>query len=890
MLCVAARVAVRRQQKVLIRSRGNKILIRSYHMNCRITNMFAVMKGNKFGAKRCVNVLLRTNRRCFSSGSGCKIHPAIGIARLGNAEIGTVTEGTADTSFYDEPSTIGGLPTVPSSNGTSPATTYRDGSQPRKLLRQASVFKICDSNGDPITDLVSAGIEKITWSVWLANKKSAFYDFREFQGYPLLSPYWRNYESDTIVENPPDSNSYQHCKTPKRNSTWTVKEDGKDKSIPINQTAEMRQKLIIDFGPRTCCTSADGQDRIKHFDAATAASENPSYEKFVSYPSKYVDETRFAKDEPWSEDAGTDVSTLGYMEVDPTDGTLRVVAGPGSTCGKTDISSFAGGTLWWDDISDGPVRAVVQYSNGDKETLTAWCMVGSPKYAPELVNISTMYDVTYDAAVRYNSEFRSPFMVNDKGKFNLGDNGFKPVYERDIKPILDRMKNYQWVANVGAMVAFANPPFNVSTTDATIIESERSKRKQWFSLLREAFPLCDQQVIYPLAETGDGRQTLFSDSEPHKPDDTLHFPLMPLNSGDNSVMDNVSDTDGDKVVDHANQIISKFASVTPTQYYFLYQWANGYVGTSETDDESKLYNENFNNGKYKLNSLDRASGGNCVGYPTSPGIETTWNIRVPWVYQSDDPFRILYDPNIFEDLKCSGLDALRDECDVKIDKSDTSDEASNTTNAVNMKLVGTNSQTSGDFDKHSSLIVGTKDTNFGLVKISGAGLQPGDLTKRMAIPWQADFSNCSVQSINFRDVDTVRSLYKPAYYAYWWPPQAPWNVYLGYETEIEQVDPAWGRFDEEGSGQQVFYQRGIMEYDIDKYDGSVYGEMIKRWKDLGFIINTTNNDDMKNDYPYFVEMERNSDQFKLVEKGDDQHDNIGDDQDDNGGDGGNGGK
>ena len=37
-------------------------------------------------------------------------------------------------------------------------------------------------------------------------------------------------------------------------------------------------------------------------------------------------------------------------------------------------------------------------------------------------------------------------------------------------------------------------------------------------------------------------------------------PLMPLNSGDNSV---------------TNQLIYKFLTLTPTQYFFLHQWAVG---------------------------------------------------------------------------------------------------------------------------------------------------------------------------------------------------------------------------------------------------------------------------------------------------------------------------
>ncbi|WP_205894514.1 LodA/GoxA family CTQ-dependent oxidase, partial [Pseudomonas viridiflava] len=59
------------------------------------------------------------------------------------------------------------------------------------------------------------------------------------------------------------------------------------------------------------------------------------------------------------------------------------------------------------------------------------------------------------------------------------------------------------------------------------------------------------------------------------------------------------------------------------------------------------------------------------------------------------------------------------------------------------------------------------------------GCEPGDPTKRMATPWQSDFFQCTVQYINFSDNDANKAdgiPKPPTYYAYWWPPQSPWNV------------------------------------------------------------------------------------------------------------------
>ena len=42
--------------------------------------------------------------------------------------------------------------------------------------------------------------------------------------------------------------------------------------------------------------------------------------------------------------------------------------------------------------------------------------------------------------------------------------------------------------------------------------------------------------------------------------------------------------------------------------------------------------------------------------------------------------------------------------------------------------------------------------------MAGGGCQPGDLTKRMAIPWQADFFDCSVQDVNFTTPHTNKTI------------------------------------------------------------------------------------------------------------------------------------
>jgi L-lysine 6-oxidase len=208
-----------------------------------------------------------------------------------------------------------------------------------------------------------------------------------------------------------------------------------------------------------------------------------------------------------------------------------------------------------------------------------------------------------------------------------------------------------------------------------------------------------------------------------------------------------------------------------------------------------------------VHALDRASIGNCVGEPMCPGIEVTWSVRNPTVYRAPYEIKHRYDEmHYFAD----GLSWETDETE-PLDWADP---------------------------------------------VTGQGCEPGDLTKRMAIPWQADFFDCSVQFINFNDPDQVKNPVSliptpPTYYAYWWPPQSPWNVLNGATTEQEQKASGIP------AGLQVLYSRGI----------NSFTQMITSWKYLGFVLNQNADPAYGRQYPYFVEKERNHDRFQVASVG-----------------------
>jgi L-lysine 6-oxidase len=192
-----------------------------------------------------------------------------------------------------------------------------------------------------------------------------------------------------------------------------------------------------------------------------------------------------------------------------------------------------------------------------------------------------------------------------------------------------------------------------------------------------------------------------------------------------------------------------------------------------------------------IHSLDQASVGNCVGHPMSPGIEVSWNTRNPIIYETPYHIKHRYDEAYYQK---NGLSPSHDEC-------------------------------------------------------TGEGCEPGDLTKRMSPPWQADFYQCTIEYINFTDPNSNLDFATgiptpPTYYTYWWPPQAPMYVMSGaMTTEEQQAAGVTG-------GYQVYFLRGAPNISL----------LVECWKYMGFVLNQNTGPDRR-EYPYFVEKERNHDKF-----------------------------
>lgn len=603
------------------------------------------------------------------------ISPSIGVARLGNSK----------GQFYLAPKTTGGLPFEADKFGNEqgPVINFKDSAG--MVRRQGQPFTIFNDAGQEIT-LDSDIVASITWTVHLANKKAAWYQFSEEAGNLLFSQI-NSYKTQQVgLRNPDEPN---------------------------------RQKLIIDAGPRT----VSGAKQSASFTQATAPAGYPA-----SFP-------------PATVKYGTAITTLGDVLTDSS-GRLIVLGGYGNAGGNEAIQNYGGQSTWHDDIADGPVYCTITFKRGlPPVTLKAWCIVGSPDFAPEIVNISTLADTMFDVGVRNFNLV--PGMYNGR-QFNTS---YKANFQRDILPIMQRLGNYQWVANVQPMQAFASNVFDF--TDAS--DQNKANRQRYFSYFRQP-----NGVNNPSPDQPSGQ--LFANQN------NALFPLMPLNSGSNSVN---------------NHILVKFLALNDTQYFLLQQWANG---NFESDPNFTPYN---------VDALTMGAMGNCVGLPMCPGIEVTWNMQNPVVYAS--PFVIL-DTAGPGSYNSTGLTPMRDECE-------------------------------------------------------GGGCQPGDLTKRMACPWQADFFQCTIQYVNFTDPTVNKSgtgdnvaPQPPTYYSYWWPPQSPWDTLVGDMTPDAQAAS------NSPMGQQLNYARGI----------NSFTQMVEYWFALAFIRNRNTGDA---GFPFFTETERGNELF-----------------------------
>jgi hypothetical protein len=630
-----------------------------------------------------------------------RIHPAIGIARLGNSP----------DRFYLAPDFAGELPIqcdadgypILDANGQEVRVTDFKEDKTGRILRQAARFRVFiydeqtpDSREVKIGEqvgvvnkrgqLLTIQIEDIQWTAYLANKKSSWYSFRETSG---EHGYAGNH--------------------PLRNADIT--------------NTEERQRLIIDPGPRSVHYKDEGARRAM-FDNA---SNQPT-----SFPPPLT---------PHS------ITTLGEIRCTQKADTNRllILGGFGNSgsmlggFGNPKIETFANNDGWFDDVSDGPVNArfvgtVVAIDGRPIPPIAgavapavidpAWVIVGYPRYVPEALDVVTMDDVLFDIAVRqfgyvpylygvppYDGSAKVPQDANGlklwRAKATWNSN-FRPYFARDILPILLRPLDAQNFMDKNALgggnphdsQSGGNFDFKQLSKPPFPGEPEPDRRRRYEM----------RQLLYGVLRKPGLENQLYAPSSPSKPGYNLY--AMPLLCGDNPL---------------SNTAPSKFLRLTDTMLFLLKQWADGLFIDEEAEG---IKPDPMRAGAGA--ALDRGALASGLGGAFCPGGEASWIIRNPAIYSA--PYRIRPAKTV----------------------------------------------TQGELSQPAGVPGSAPATTASLED----GLEPGDITKYDAIPWQADFNECTNQPIDttygeWNSISPASSgdpFEQTTQLTYWWPVHRPYYV------------------------------------------------------------------------------------------------------------------
>ena len=329
-----------------------------------------------------------------------RIHPAIGIARVGDA----VRSDASNDFYFIGPEIPEVTANVDPQSGAQGKFKTPDG----RIKPQAARFRIFEyEKGDdgkfhPIGEVRasdSARAIRITWTVHLANRKASFCAFHGQSG----------------AEDDPLYSSYETPQNPRLNA----------RNAKVKTNDQRKKTLELDGGPQ----------RVNGGDAGTVAHFSIDHDLTKNKPSG---ETKLK------------VRTLGELRSD-ADGRLIVIGGMGQSdfdpgLGNEQITTFANNDGWFDDVSDGPVEAGLSIDGVEHEVVFAWVLVAPPDFAPAVRSHRTMYDTLIDVIVRElvippdDGLFTGPLAhiaaMSDDWKRNGTIKDFKPSFTRDIAPLL----------------------------------------------------------------------------------------------------------------------------------------------------------------------------------------------------------------------------------------------------------------------------------------------------------------------------------------------------------------------------------------------------------------------------------------------------------------------
>ena len=394
----------------------------------------------------------------------------------------------------------------------------------------------------------------------------------------------------------------------------------------------------------------------------------------------------------------------------------------------------------------------------------AWVVVGYPRFVPQILDMITMDEVLYDLYLRefaYDTRlygrlgsFDCPETIPMHDQTALSqwqasrltwNKDYKPRFYRDIWPILFRPNEFLYLSDILAQSNYPHDqelrgtfsPDKIGQTPEYAQKLAKKDREEKEKIGEKECAANTTEKICRDASLGEAyveTETQFDDKEkdPYGPmrqflfdllrrsgednefklEDKVgsrvhNLPLMPLLCGDNPL---------------TNEVVTKFLRLTDFQLFILKQWAEGkFINEMEEDwIDRKTYPVFFPYSAMPSpktgRELDRGVLSNALGGAFCPGAELNWVIRNPSIYWA--PYRIKADRS-WSDFLQSAAQA----------------NANGQSTSVIEEL---------NFNVKSPL---SQDNNFAV------GLQPGDLTKYMAVPWQADFNECTTNPNNITYAD-----------------------------------------------------------------------------------------------------------------------------------------
>jgi len=375
---------------------------------------------------------------------------------------------------------------------------------------------------------------------------------------------------------------------------------------------------------------------------------------------------------------------------------------------------YANNDYWYDDTSDGPVKASLVLKDGRSfEAESAWVLVVPPKYPVAARCRTTLFEIAQETWEKKNGGPKTDRL---------------PSFTNDIYPVLDRLQQYHWL-NAAAYRGHGPGPGQAGyflDPQGQPLESLYRKGEKFSAIKKRIFARLRPPDLLgePSAATTDTKESLNWAS-------SLFMPQMSGDGGEASVQQD-SSPDSPSSEFFGSYYVT-WLTLTATQYSNFKSWMEDKFEDDWPGSAPKILPIWEYPVAQQPAMIDKGALDPCIGGAFYPGIEITYISTYP-------------------------------------------------------------------------------DTWSGLCRLNTKNFAPGDVTKWMALPWQADFSECNTN---------------------WWPAARPDNVVP--EAEYEQL---LANYNEalEGSLEAVLSNRPLWGRGIPTVSPALDNAMIHAWKDLGFIV------------------------------------------------------